>query len=367
MKVLHVEGGRHLYGGALQVVFLMRGLAAHGVSNVLACPTGSAIAGAGAGHAEVCELAIGGDADIGFVARLAALIRRHAPDLVHLHSRRGVDVWGAVAARRCGVPVVLSRRVDNPEWPPWVRWKYGRVDRVVAISQGIARVLQAEGVPAARVDCVRSAVDTDAYAPLAVGDTAARAWFRAEFALADGAPVIGMAAQFIERKGHRTLLDALPAVLASVPSLRVLLFGQGPLLEPMRRLALQHGLAEAVNFVGFRNDLPRVLPHLELLVHPAEKEGLGVALLQAAACAVPIVAGRAGGMPEIVRPGLNGELIEPGDAAALARQTLALLGDPARRAAYGAAGRELVLREFSVDAMVRGNLAVYRSVLAARS
>jgi glycosyltransferase involved in cell wall biosynthesis len=214
--------------------------------------------------------------------------------------------------------------------------------------------------------CVRSAVDTQAYAPDARRDAGERAWFRTEFGLIEGGAALGMAAQFIERKGHRTAIDALPAVLAEHRATRLLLFGQGPLVEPIRQRVASVGLQSRVHFAGFRNDLARVLPQLDLLLHPAEAEGLGVALLQAAACGVPIVAGRAGGIPEIVRPGLNGELIEPGDAAALARQVCTLLADAPRRAAYGQAGRALVLSEFSIDAMVRGNLAIYREVLRRR-
>jgi len=101
-------------------------------------------------------------------------------------------------------------------------------------------------------------------------------------------------------------------------------------------------------------------------VHPAEMEGLGVALLQAAACGLPIVAGRAGGIPEIVRPGINGELIEPGDVDALSGHLIRLLGDAPLRHRYGVAGRALTLAEFSVDAMVEGNLQAYQQVFAAK-
>lgn len=96
-------------------------------------------------------------------------------------------------------------------------------------------------------------------------------------------------------------------------------------------------------------------------------EGLGVSLLQAAACGVPLVAGRAGGIPEIVQPGLNGELITPGDVAALAGHLQRLLGDAGLRARYGSAGRTWVEAHFSIDAMVDGNLAVYQRRLQASS
>lgn len=363
MKSLHVESGRHLYGGALQVVFLLQGLQARGVPGVLVCPEGSAIAEAARPHAlRVHEIAMKGDLDAGMLGRLRTLIREERPDVVHLHSRRGSDLWGGLAARREGVPAVLSRRVDNPEPRWWVAAKYRLYGRVVAISEGIRQVLLAEGLSPGQVVCVHSAVDTEKYRP----EPAERAWLRAEFGLGDDEPTLAMAAQFIPRKGHRTLLAALPAVLAAHPRTRTLLFGQGPELEPVRKLVHAAGLGERVLFPGFRGDLERVLRCIDVMVHPAEMEGLGVALLQAAACGLPIVAGRAGGIPEIVRPGLNGELIEPGDAAALSHHLIRLLADPALRAGYGAAGRHLVLDEFSVDAMVEGNLAVYRGLLDSR-
>jgi glycosyltransferase involved in cell wall biosynthesis len=113
--------------------------------------------------------------------------------------------------------------------------------------------------------------------------------------------------------------------------------------------------------LGFRDDLTRLLPCLDLLVHPAEREGLGVSLLQAAACGVPIVASAAGGMPEVVQD--NGYLVLPGDVPALAAAITRVLDDPQQAARMGVLGRALVERRFSVAAMVAGNLAVYRKLL----
>ncbi len=364
MRVLHVEAGMHLYGGALQVVFLLRGLKARGIHSVLACPTGSAIASEAAPHAEVVQMTMKGDADVGLLGRLRKLIREVKPDVVHLHSRRGSDIWGALAGRLEGVPVVLSRRVDNPESHFVVKLKYRLYDEVVTISDGIRQVLLSEGVPPAKLNCVLSAVDTAHYVP----DGTHLAWFRDTFGLPEDALVIGMVAQFIARKGHSTLLDALPAVLAAHPNTRVLLFGQGPLHGDIAaRVQADALLAKHVQLPGFRKDLDRILPCLDVLAHPAFMEGLGVSLLQAAACGVPLVGGRAGGIPEIIQPGLNGELIEPGDTAALTAALNKLLGSSELRQRYGQAGRAWVEQRFSIEAMVAGNVDVYLRAIARRS
>jgi glycosyltransferase involved in cell wall biosynthesis len=176
-----------------------------------------------------------------------------------------------------------------------------------------------------------------------------------------------MVAQFIARKGHVTLLDALPKVLKQHPKLKVILFGQGPLWDEIdARVKGDALLAKRVQLPGFRKDLDRILPCLDVLAHPAHMEGLGVSLLQAAACGVPLVGGRAGGIPEIIQPGLNGELITPGDTAALVRELNKVLGSTELRQRYGQAGRQWVVERFSVDAMVEGNLGVYRRAVAKR-
>lgn len=361
MKVLHVEGGRHYYGGARQVAYLVEGLERRGIRNVLACPPGAEVARHVAGNARVIDVALRGDVDALFAWRLARLLRAERPDLVHLHSRRGVDTWGALASHATQLPCVLSRRVDNPE-PRWlVAAKYRLVDHVIAISEGIRRVLIDEGLPAQRVTCVRSAIDASPWRHAV--DPAA---LRGEFGLPGDAIVVGMVAQLIARKGHRYLLQAAASLRDAFPTLRVLLFGQGPLRAQLEAEVARRGLREVVRFAGFREDLARWLGGLDVLAHPADIEGLGVALLQAQAAGVPVIASRAGGMPEAVADGVSGRLVAPGDVAALTEALGSLLADPDTRRRMGEAGRARILSEFSVDAMVEGNLRVYRQVLAAR-
>jgi glycosyltransferase involved in cell wall biosynthesis len=175
--------------------------------------------------------------------------------------------------------------------------------------------------------------------------------------------LVGVVAQLIPRKGHRFLLEALPPLTAAQPRLHVLFFGQGSMEAELRARITALGLAGRVQLAGFRDDLVSLLPCLDLLVHPATMEGLGVSLLQAASAGVPILASAAGGIPEAVRDGLNGVLVPPGDTAALGAALGQLLGDAALRRRLGEGGRELMRREFSIDTMVEGNLAVYRELL----
>lgn len=354
IRVLHVETGRHLYGGAQQVVYLLAGLRRHPVQSALVCVPGAAIAGAVRElQLPVFERACGGDLDLAFIARLGSVIRDWRPDLIHLHSRRGADLLGGVAARLAGVPAVLSRRVDNPEARAWARLKYRLYARTIGISAGIVEVLRAAGAPPDRLRVVRSAVDAGPWqtAP-------ARAAMAAEFGLDPSHRWIGVVAQLIERKGHRVLFEALRQLAPAATSL--VLFGQGPLRPALEAEAA--GLGLPVRFAGFRRDLPHWLGGLDLLVHPAFMEGLGVSLLQASAAGVPILACRAGGIPEAVLDGINGHLVAPGDAPALAEALGRLLADPAARARLAEGGRRLAREQFSTEAMVAGNLAVYREL-----
>jgi len=290
MRVLHVETGRNLYGGALQVLYLLKGLKERGVSSTLVCAKGADIARAAEGYADAIHaVPMRGDLDLPFIFRLNGLIRREAPDILHLHSRRGADVLGGISSLITRTKCVLTRRVDNPEPRFLAGIKYKMYDRVMTISEGIKEVMLSEGVPPGKVSCVRSAVDTSEY--VCQGDTG---WFMDQFDLKEGEVPVGMVAQFIERKGHRHLIHAAPGILSEHPEVRFLFFGRGPLEDEIKKLAADEGVNHAVKFCGFRDDLHRILPCLFALVHPASMEGLGVSLLQAAASCVPI----AGAGPE---------------------------------------------------------------------
>lgn len=358
MHILHIETGRNLYGGPLQVLYLMKGLAKAGCSNSLVCARESAIAARSNPFSTVHQVSMQGDMDPRILISLLRIIKKERPHLVHVHSRRGADLWGGLAAKMSGTKAVITRRVDNPEAPFLARLKYSPYTRIITISEGIRRVLLAEGIPRQKLVCVPSAVDPTPYQR-----PCEREWFLKEFGLDSAKKAVAVIAQLIPRKGHRYLINAAPRILTVCPETHFLFFGQGPLEKDLKWLCKKLGLTGNFSFEGFRADLERILPCLSLVVHPATMEGLGVALLEASAAGIPIVATNAGGIPEIVRNGENGYLLEPGDTDGIADAVISLLADPGKAAAIGQAGRERVFSHFSIENMVKGNLAVYHQVL----
>lgn len=359
IHIVHLETGRHLYGGARQVLLLMRGLIARGHRSTLVCPADSDIAAAARQLGlSVRGVTAGGAFDVGFVWRLTRLLREIRPVLIHVHSRRGADTLGGIAACLSGVPAVLSRRVDSADPYGFGRLKYAQYRRIIAISSCIREQLATCGVSAAKLRLVRSAV-----AAVADTDRASRQAFDDVFGLsADDFP-IAVVAQLIPRKGHRFFLEAVALLRAAHPGIRAVLFGIGPLQAELAAQVTALGLERNVQFVGYHHDLERFIGHFKLLVHPAEREGLGVGVLEAQAAGVPVVGFRVGGLVEAVADGKTGLLVSPGDVSALAAAIGRLIEDDGQRMRFAAAGPERIRNEFAVDTMVDGNLAVYRELL----
>lgn len=340
---------------------LLEGLSARGISTSLVCPSGSAIAtAADTASTNVVTMPIKGDLDLGFARRFGVWLGNTRADLLHVHSRRGGDLWGGLAARRENLPAVLSRRVDNREVPVIGAMKYRLYDSIIAISDAIRRQLVNDGAPAERVRVVHSAVDESECRP-----SWSREQFLDAFDLDAGNLVVICVAQFIPRKGHADLLAAWPHVVENCPQARLLMFGQGPEERSVRARAAQTSIAATVHFGGFREDLRQFMGCADVLVHPALKEGLGVSLLEAQAAGLPVVAVRAGGVPEAVSDGETGLLVPPGNPSALAGGLVDMLAHKNLRSRMGAAGQRHIAQHFSPATMVSGNLAVYEDLLGA--
>lgn len=369
LSSLHLETGKYWTGGTVQVLNLHRALTERGVRSLLIAPRGSEIAArAQQAGLPVEELPFRGEGDLLAIWRLRRIIKKFRPTILELHSRRGAPLLGELAAltiaRHSRPKVIVHRRVDNrPSSDHLQRWQLTKgCDFVIAISRRIYNVLIEYGVSREKLELVYSSVDLEGFA---------EPYSREEFArlldLPAEAQVVGIVAQLIERKGHSDLLKAFARVAAEYPSLYVVVCGRGPLEESLRTEAQTLGIADRVRFAGFRQDLRRLLPSFTMLAHPAYMEGLGVAVLEAMAAGVPVIACNAGGLPEMVLDRQTGLLVEPGDVAGLETAIRRLLESPAQAARYAEAARIKVLEDFSLETMVDRTLAIYKRLLQPES
>jgi glycosyltransferase involved in cell wall biosynthesis len=359
MKILHVETGRHLYGGPQQVIYLVSALLERGHECTLVCPPGSGIdRAARQAGIPVRNLFCAGDLDLPFAYRLVQYLQASPPDIVHCHSRRGADVLGGLAASFADVPAVVSRRVDNTEMRVMAALRYRPFRKIIAISNVIAEVLRDHGVDAGRIEVIRDAVDMAPFA--APADSAA---FRREFDIPDNTLVLAAAGQLIPRKGHRYLLQAFAGLIQRLPDIRLIIFGEGHLDAELREQAAALGLGGAVQFAGFRRDLDALMGCFDIFVHPALAEGLGVVTLKAAAAGVPVVGFAAGGLVEAVADGVTGILVPPEQTERLQGAIAKLAENTGLRERMGRAGRARMRNDFSIATMAEKHVALYESIV----
>ena len=282
------------------------------------------------------------------VRELVAYLRISRTDILCCHGYKP-DVLGWLAGRRIGIPVIaiahgwtgstakvrLNERLD--------RLVLRGMDRVVAVSAGQADKVQRAGVPARRIIVIHDAVQVDRFDD---PDPEVRGWLTGLF---PDPPrlIVGAAGRLSPEKGFHLLVDAARRNAARFPAVGYVLFGDGALREDLACRINAAGLAGRFLLAGFRNDLDRILPHLDILALPSYTEGLPNIVLEANAARIAVVATAVGGTPEAIMDGHTGYLVPPDDPVTLARRIGELLDDADKRQAMGRRGRERVEAHFN--------------------
>jgi glycosyltransferase involved in cell wall biosynthesis len=361
LRVLHVDPERGFSGGETQVMALLGYLRRFGHHNELAArPEGELARRAAADGFAVHALACGGSHDPRAGLRLRALARGLDADVVHMHTGRALSL--APYLSRAALRVVTRRMDYAPRGAGrYVRWLYGQVDAVIAISRAAADALRGRGI-ATPIEIVPSGVDVERFAP---ADEALRAAARTALRLDPAEPVLAMIASLHTRKGHDVLLDGLTVLAARGLRPACLLAGTGPERERLEARGEASGLAAQLRWLGRIDDVRSLLAAADVAVLPSLAEGLGVAALEALAVGRPLVASAVGGLREVVRHDVDGLLVPPADPAALAEAIARCLGDRALAARLAAAGPRRAL-DFSTMAMARGTESVYERALIQR-
>ncbi len=293
--------------------------------------------------------------------RLLAIVRRERPDLLHAHTRV-TQVLAWAAHRLTGIPFVTTchglyrLRLGRRYFRCWGRW-------VMAISKPTLQrlVTQYRLAPPHQAILIWNGIDVGRFSERPRPEEVER--FRQANGLRGG-PVIGAIARLSPVKGLDLLLKVTPSLLKDFPGLQVLLVGDGPAREELVRLAYDLGIADRVVISHPVEDTRVPLATLRAFVAPAWREGFGLAIVEAMAAGVPVVATDAGGPSEIIRDGVSGFLMSPGDSVTLERTLRTLLQDEAVRERVIERARGEAAARFNLDRVVQEVEGVYARAIA---
>jgi glycosyltransferase involved in cell wall biosynthesis len=299
------------------------------------------------------------------LGRLWSWIRKERFDVIHSHLY-WANLAARLAGRGAGTTVIINSHHGTDAWlSPYRRWMEkataALADRVVTCSEAVRLCAVGDvGLPEWKVVTVTNGIRVERFS-----DGSRREAIRASLGLAEDRRVLGTVGRLDEPvKGLAVLVQAMESVVKRIPETVCLLIGDGPARGSLERAVERRGLAGHFRFLGERRDVPDLLHALDLYVQPSLLEGFGLSVLEAMAAGKAVVASRVGGIPEVVRDSITGDLVPPGDPNALAAGILALLEDRVRRERYGREGLLRARNSFPLEKMVRGWTDLYRDLLA---
>lgn len=294
------------------------------------------------------------------IPKLYRLFRAERVDLVQTHHIKQL-VYSGLGARLAGAKLI---HVEHDSWSlrapraqRLLRALAPLCYRIVVVGDAIRDFLVREvGLPAAQVSVIPNGVDMTRYRPQPT-------LTREALGLPARGRLVGHVARLEAEKDQETLLRAFCTVLTSHAAVRLVLVGEGSRRAELQELAGSLGIAERVHFLGPRADVADLLPHLDAFVLSSLHEGLPLAILEAMACARPVVATAVGEIPQVIRHGVTGLTVPLGNPAALAAAISAVLDGPEWAAAMGRSARQLIEERFSLAGAVARYQSLYDALL----
>lgn len=303
-------------------------------------------------------LAISGDLNPILLFRLAALLRKHAIEIVIANTARDIRIAGIAARFSGGASVLGLHQVDRPIKNKWnyrltFNWF---ADTVVVNSQATKRTLREHNpwLSQDKINVVPHGIDPARY------QAGGPKILRSSLGLPPEAFVLGFVGRLSGQKGVSVLLQAMTSIARTHPDVHLVIAGIGTLEKKVREFIKSSGLKDSIHLLGFRDDIPELMPNFDLLLVPSLWEGFGLVVVEGMAAGVPCIASDVSSIPEIIDSGTSGILVPPGDAGALAEAVDRLRRHDALRSRIGQIGRERVEERFTVERM----MSTYEKIFA---
>ncbi len=352
MKVLHVDMGMEWRGGQRQCALLHQGLLNRGYDSVLLCKAGGALADSGLDH--IITVPFSGEISLFSLMKLRNAIKKETPSIVHSHEAHSLTPLVILKRFGTGFHLVHTRRVDfsvrkNPL--SGYKYNYSKLN-LVAISQGVKKVLVKDGIAADRINVIYSGVPIPV-----IPEKEATEGMKKKLGL-DGYTVFGTVANFSPHKDLPTLLRAYAVYRATDNRCKLLMVGDGPLFDAIKKLAEELKISDSVIFTGFRTDVALLMSCMDVFMVSSMLEGLNTSIIDAMHMGLPVIATNTGGIGELVEEDINGFLVPVQEPDLMAEKMIVLGSSDFMRSQYGASGREKAAR-FTDNAMIEGYIELY--------
>lgn len=367
MRVLHIGTEKSWRGGENQVRLLIAGLLERGAQAFAAYPESSRAFEQMKLITDTLPLPSRSAYDPRSVLRLVKYCRQNKIDIINTHDSSAMSLGIAVKRRLPQIKLVAHRRVDIPIKRNWfTKNKYlnSKVDCFVAISNAIAEVLVQYGISARKVTTVRSAVDEKSHQIIKADFARKKLVESYSSEIKPNTLIIGAAAALTLQKGHDVILRACAQLIERGVNFHCFIAGEGKYEDSLKNLQDKLGLKNHVTFLGHIKEVNEFLAGLDVLMMPSTQEGLGTILLDGAFARCVLIGTRTGGIPEIIKDGETGILIDVGDHATLAKAIEKLANDSALRTKYINESLQFIRHEFSLEKMIEGNLQVYKKCMS---
>jgi glycosyltransferase involved in cell wall biosynthesis len=377
VRILHIHTLPVISGSGINTFLTMRGMKGNRYEPVLACAPGGALIDLVQRHGMEVKTfpslvqPLHPLKDLKAILDLTGHLRTRHYQVVHTHNSKAGFI-GRLSAKLARVPVIVHTVhgfAFHQQEPPWRRFLFRNLerlashwcDRMIFISQPLVDWASKEKIGrTSKMARIYSGIEMDRFHPVSEQE---KRRLRAKWGLGEQDAVIGIVSKLWEGKGHDLLIRTFKEIRKELPQARLVIVGEGHLMESLKTLVSQLQLSDAVIFTGFLEDIPQIIATFDVAVLPSYFEGMGRVLLEAMAMEKPVVGTRVGGIPDLIEEDLNGFLVSPGNKKELASAVLKILSDKGLAAKMRQEGRKKMADRFSAESMVRSIEKVYSDLL----